>query len=74
MKDPRTAADDFFDRWGVQGDDAWGILADGCDVPPSLEVFEHGLEMARDRSHTPIAVQRYARTIVDSYKRVEPSQ
>lgn len=66
--DPRTSADDYFDRWGTEGDAALAILASGCDIPPSLEVFEHGLEAARSRAKAPIDIRRYARVVADSYR------
>lgn len=65
--DPRTSADDYFDRWGNEGDNAFAILA-GCEFPPSLEVFEHGLEQARSRAKAPIDIRRYARVVADSYR------
>lgn len=68
MPDPRTNADDYYDRWADDGDRALTILADGCDFPPSLEVFEHGLELVRERAHGPIEAARYARALADSYE------
>ena len=63
--------DDFFDRWHEDGDEAFAILQDGCEVPPSLEVFEHGLEKIRERSQFPVALNHYARRLADEYMRVD---
>jgi len=61
--------DQFFDRWHDAGAAAFEILLEGFPLaPPSLEVFEHGLETARDRAKAPIDVRRYARTLADSYQ------
>lgn len=70
MNEYRLNGDDFFDRWHEDGDAAFQILQDECEVPPSLEVFEHGLEVARERSHLPIDVRQYARFTADTYQRV----
>lgn len=62
--------DDFFDRWHEDGDEAFRILQDECDVPPSFEVFEHSLEATRERSKLAVSVQQHARFIADTYQRV----
>lgn len=69
MKDDRVYGDDFYDRWHEAGDEAFGILQDGCEYPPSLEVFEHSLEVARRRSKLAIPVVNHARLISDTYQR-----
>ena len=65
----RTTADDF----SVQKDDsyriAWAALTQGCEIPPSLEVFQYSLERARSRARTPISVVQHARLIADTYQR-----
>jgi len=60
-----VSGDDFFDRWHEDGDVAFGILQDGLDVPPSVEVFEHGLEERRKRTRHPIQVRWYARQLAE---------
>lgn len=62
------SGDDYFDRWHEDGDQAFAILQDGVEVPPSAEVFEHGLEVVRARARVPVAVQNYARFLVDTYE------
>lgn len=63
--------DDFFDKWGETGDKAFAILQDGCEFPPSLEVFEHGLEAARSRSGVPVHVLQHARFVAENYRRAD---
>ena len=63
----KSVEDDYFDRWGVEGDQAFAILCDECEFVPSLEVFEYGLEIARARTQFPVPVQRYARIVADAY-------
>lgn len=59
------SGDDYFDRWHEDGDEAFGILQDGLQVPPSVEVFEHGLELKRAKIRQPLKVQWYARQLVE---------
>ena len=61
--DLQLNGDDFFDRWHEDGDEAFRILCDGFEVPPSCEVFAHGLEEVRTRTRAPITVQQHARTL-----------
>ena len=63
--------DDFFDRWHEDGDVAFAILQDNCETPPSLEVFEHGLEAVRKRTQSPITIKHYARMFVDEHMRIQ---
>ena len=70
MKDPRVNGDDFFDRWHEEGDQVFTILLESCEVPPSCEVFEHGLEKARERARIPVSVLRYAGFLADKYHRI----
>jgi len=64
-----TCEDDYYN----QPDEAWGeayeILLGGCDFPPSLEAFEHGLEVTRARARAPISVQQYAYLCANYYQR-----
>lgn len=62
--------DDFYDKWHEDGDRAFAILQDGCEFPPSLEVFEHELEAKRKRG-APLTVLNHARYLVDNYQRAE---
>jgi len=66
--DRRTNADDYYDRWADDGDNALQILDEEFLSPPSLEVFEHGLELVRKRAKGPIGLARYARALVDGYE------
>lgn len=65
----RTSADDYYGE-DIAYAKAWDILTENCDFPPSLEVFNYGLELTRLRSRAPISVQQYARTLSDSYQRI----
>lgn len=62
--------DDFFDAWHDAGDEAFRILQDGFDVPPSFETFRHGLEERRRRIRSLLTVQAYAHFLVASSKPV----
>ena len=70
-RDTRLNGDDFYDRWHEDGDEAFAILRDGCDIPPSLEVFLCGLERVRAAARSQITVKHYARTVVEDYMRVD---
>lgn len=72
MKDDRVNGDDFFDRWGPDGDFAFDILVGECEVPPSREVFECGLEEKRRGISVPVSAQWYARLLADTYQRSTP--
>jgi hypothetical protein len=64
-----TCEDDYY----AQEDPAWGeayeILRDRCEGPPSFEQFEHGLEMTRARARAAISVQQYAYRLGAYYQR-----
>lgn len=51
-------------------DEAWQILLDGCEVPPSYEVFAHGLREAT-RSGRSVTPNHYATLLAREYRRVE---
>jgi hypothetical protein len=69
MLNDRVTANLFFDAWSDSGAQANAVLCEGCEVPPSFEVFEYGLEITRKRAQHPIGVEQYARTLADSYER-----
>jgi hypothetical protein len=48
---------------------AFEILSKGCDVPPSLEVFEHELG-SRRRSRPGLAPEECAVAVAQSYRRI----
>jgi hypothetical protein len=64
-----TCEDDYY----AQPDEAWAeayeILRDGCEFPPSFESFEHGLEATLARARAPISVQQYANQLATYYQR-----
>lgn len=66
-----TNEDDFLNRRDGAWGKAWDILLEGCEIPPSMEGFDHGLELTRSRSRAPISVQQYARTLSDNYQRIQ---
>jgi hypothetical protein len=67
----RTCADDYaeavpvYDRY----EDAYRILAEGCEIPPSLEVFQHQLRAERQRTPSVTAVG-LARRLATDYRRI----
>jgi hypothetical protein len=48
---------------------AWRTLVEGCDVPPSLEVFDHELALAR-RGKPMMTPEAQARRLAAAYQRV----
>lgn len=52
----RVLRDDLWDY-------AWSILADAFTYPPSLEVFEFGLEEERMKRQQPLSAVEYAKTL-----------
>lgn len=75
----RLNGDDFKAK-GPTFTQAWEILHGGCDIPPSLELFEHELEVHRkgdpSRKITPnpsLAPQGMARRLVERYHRTTMS-
>lgn len=67
----RLNGDDYLNERDGMWANAWDILLEGCEIPPSLEGFKHGLELVRGRSRAPISVQQYARTLSDNYQRIQ---
>lgn len=62
--------DDFVVR-GKAYEEAWEILAEGCEVPPSWDVFMHEVEEMRTTNPTRvISVQEAATSIARRYRRV----
>lgn len=66
----RTNGDDFCRQRDRAWTEAFDILVDGCEIPPSFELFQHGLEQTREKAAQPVTVQAYARYVVESYHRV----
>ena len=62
----RDSADDYAARGFKK---AWEILADGCEIPPSLEVFEEELMRAQLKNPSLDSV-RVARRLASTYNRV----
>lgn len=69
MPEERLNGHDFIGK-GYGWDGVWDILVTGCEVPPSLEGFEHGLEQARTNTRKPLSIQKYARALADNYQRI----
>lgn len=67
----RLNGDDFHGQRDTAWGQAWEILVEGCEIPPSFEAFKYGLEYTRTRSRAPITVQQYARTLADTYQRIQ---
>lgn len=75
----RTNYEDFSAR-GPSYSEAWEILARGCEVPPSLEVFDAQLTARREgRDGKPgfcpparpsLSVMEHARSLGEAYHRV----
>lgn len=65
-------ADNFedFHRRGSHYRNAWEILSRACEVPPSLEVFEHQLEKRRDQ-HPSLTVTGFAQELANSYRPIK---
>ena len=58
-----------YGRKGPRYREAWDTLVNGCDVPPSLDVFDHELKIAR-RAAPMLTVEGLARRLSQSYHRV----
>jgi len=54
---------------GVGYAEAWRIMAERCEVPPSLEVFDHVLTMLRGQTRLLVAPEWLAQKIAQSYVR-----
>lgn len=65
---PDSYAD--YHKRGPQFQRAWEILARGCEVPPSIEVFVHEFEKVRE-TRSSQTVEMFARQLVDMYRPVE---
>lgn len=52
-------------------EEAWEILRDGCEVPPSWDVFTHEVEELRKANpQAVLSVQDVAERIVKRYRRI----
>jgi hypothetical protein len=65
MNSARSSAEDYAAR-GTLYQEAWEVLARGCEIPPSLEQFDHELNERR-RSNSSLTVVGCARRLADGY-------
>jgi hypothetical protein len=75
MDDLRDSAADYRQRGPIYSR-AWEILSRKCEVPPSVEVFDHELEHAREgkgryrgKGQASLTVIAHAQRVADSYHR-----
>lgn len=62
--------DDFTVR-GRAYEEAWEVLRDGCEVPPSWDVFTHEVEELRKvNPELVLSVQDVAERVVKRYRRI----
>jgi hypothetical protein len=64
---PRLNGDDFRAA-GPRYLSAWQTLLDGCEVPPSFEVFQHEFKRLQDKAPG-LSPEGMARRLSESYHR-----
>jgi hypothetical protein len=59
----------LYARAGVGHAEAWRLMSRSCEVPPSLEVFDHVLAELRAKSGLQVSPQWLGSKIASSYQR-----
>jgi hypothetical protein len=64
----QTSKADYMER-GPEYRQAWQVLARGCEIPPSIELFEQELQDQR-RARPGLSVRKLAESLAERYQRV----